>query len=360
MGQLGGSTSRGGAQQATLDVAHKLSCRYQSLTRCVAADAPLFNWLTSLYPAWCAPSGSRPPSALGWQAGRLGVPQRACPPASPPPRLLTAQPPPAPATPRLRPRRATMTGSDVYLATKLSCAELLLSGCTCSSGVRCVQRPPSPRAPHLPRACQRRVGAGGGATMTAPLHCDAHPAPHLRQACHATLLLGASGTPCCTDHHYIFPNDVTLDDTIRAAREMGIRCGGGAPACLPPCLPGVPARGGAATAGTRARPCCRRLHAEHRPACTLARFHPTRGIMTLGQSQGAARSQHLSAPAALPAGRPAHLRQRRLKHPPLNPRQALRCPGKPAELCAPRPPQAACRPTAWWSRRRRRWRTGSA
>ena len=32
---------------------------YQSLTRCVAEDSPLFNWLVSLYPAWCA-AGQRP------------------------------------------------------------------------------------------------------------------------------------------------------------------------------------------------------------------------------------------------------------------------------------------------------------
>ncbi|KAL4422529.1 hypothetical protein ABPG75_008726 [Micractinium tetrahymenae] len=93
---------------------------YQSLTRCIAQDSPLFNWLVALYPAW-----------------------------------------------------ATMTGGDAYISAKLAMAELLLSGCTCTS-----------------------------------------------------------------DHLYIYPNDVTLDDTIRAARDIGMR------------------------------------------------FHPTRGIMTLGKSRG--------------------------------------------------------------------------
>lgn len=93
---------------------------YQSLTRCIAQDSPLFDWLVALYPAW-----------------------------------------------------ATMTGDDVHCASKLAMAELLLTGCTTSS-----------------------------------------------------------------DHLYVFPNNVTLDDSIRAAREIGIR------------------------------------------------FHPTRGIMTLGKSKG--------------------------------------------------------------------------
>ena len=78
---------------------------YQSLTRVLAQDCDLFEWLQTLYPIWT----------------------------------------------RLR-------GEHVYTAAKLAMAELLLSGCTTSS-----------------------------------------------------------------DHHYIFPNDVRLEDEIRAAQEIGIR-----------------------------------------------------------------------------------------------------------------------------------------
>ncbi len=78
---------------------------FQSLTRVIAQDCELFDWLGALYPIWS----------------------------------------------RLR-------GEDVYVAAKLALAELLLSGCTTAS-----------------------------------------------------------------DHHYIFPNDVQLEDEIRAAQEMGIR-----------------------------------------------------------------------------------------------------------------------------------------
>lgn len=78
---------------------------FQSLTRVLAQDEELFNWLQTLYPIW---SGLR--------------------------------------------------GRHLYIATKLAVAELLLSGCTTAS-----------------------------------------------------------------DHHYIYPNDVQLEEQIRAAQEMGIR-----------------------------------------------------------------------------------------------------------------------------------------
>lgn len=78
---------------------------YQSLTRVLAQDNELFDWLVTLYPIW-----------------------------------------------------ARLTSEAVYVSAKLAIAELMLSGCTTSS-----------------------------------------------------------------DHLYIFPNDVRLDDEIRAAQEMGIR-----------------------------------------------------------------------------------------------------------------------------------------
>lgn len=78
---------------------------FQSLTRALAQDCELFDWLAALYPIW-----------------------------------------------------ARLRGEHVYTAAKVAIAELLLSGCTTAS-----------------------------------------------------------------DHHYIFPNDVQLEDEIRAAAEMGIR-----------------------------------------------------------------------------------------------------------------------------------------
>jgi 8-oxoguanine deaminase len=77
----------------------------QSLTRVIAQDNELFDWLTTLYPIW-----------------------------------------------------AGLRGEHIYMASRLAMAELMLSGCTTSS-----------------------------------------------------------------DHLYIYPNDSTLDDQIRAAQEIGIR-----------------------------------------------------------------------------------------------------------------------------------------
>jgi cytosine/adenosine deaminase-related metal-dependent hydrolase len=78
---------------------------YQSLTRCIAQQDELFDWLRTLYPIW-----------------------------------------------------ARMNGEAVYVSAKLAMAELMLSGCTTSS-----------------------------------------------------------------DHLYIYPNDVQIDDEIRAAQEIGMR-----------------------------------------------------------------------------------------------------------------------------------------
>lgn len=77
----------------------------QSLTRCIAQDKELFDWLVTLYPIW-----------------------------------------------------ANLRGQHIYTSAKLAMAELILSGCTTSS-----------------------------------------------------------------DHLYIYPNDATLDDQIRAAQEIGMR-----------------------------------------------------------------------------------------------------------------------------------------
>ena len=78
---------------------------FQSLTRVIAQECELFDWLRALYPIW---SGLR--------------------------------------------------GEDLYIAAKLALAELMLSGCTTAS-----------------------------------------------------------------DHHYLYPNDVQLEDEIRAAEEIGMR-----------------------------------------------------------------------------------------------------------------------------------------
>ena len=78
---------------------------FQSLTRCLAQDHELFDWLRTLYPIW-----------------------------------------------------ARLRGGDIYASARLAMVELMLSGCTTSS-----------------------------------------------------------------DHLYLYPNDVTLEDEIRAAQELGLR-----------------------------------------------------------------------------------------------------------------------------------------
>lgn len=147
-----------------------------------------------------------------------------------------------------------MTGQDVYLATKLSCAELLLSGCTCSSGT---------------------VGAllQAGTLLLWP----ACSLPHL---------------PCASpaDHHYIFPNDVTLDDTIRAAREMGIRCGRAARGRGSDGAACVDAEGAlrVCACGPKQQESNAHMLIFMAMLLVFSRFHPTRGIMTLGKSKGEA------------------------------------------------------------------------
>lgn len=100
-------------------------------------DSPLFNWLVSLYPAW-----------------------------------------------------ATMTGRDVYLASKLAMAELLLSGCTCSSGA-VHHTSAAPHCCHLDSILtlpskQGWAGTGDAVlpksfslphTAPLPLQCPTHPKP---------------------------------------------------------------------------------------------------------------------------------------------------------------------------------------
>ena len=70
-------------------------------------------------------------------------------------------------------------------------------------------------------------------------HCLLHQGQDVYVACKLAMAeLILSGCTTTSDHLYIYPNDVKIEDSIRAAREIGIR------------------------------------------------FHPTRGAMTLGKSQG--------------------------------------------------------------------------
>lgn len=97
---------------------------------------------------------------------------------------------------------------------------------------------------HLYQTLTRAVGTGAGRglfdwlKLLYPIWGEMDA-----EAAHVSALLGLSelmlsGATCVADHLYLFPNDVRLDDTIQAARQLGVR------------------------------------------------FHPTRGSMSLGESAG--------------------------------------------------------------------------
>ena len=107
---------------------------------------------------------------------------------------------------------AAAQGHDAYISSKLAMRQPIISGCTCSSH-------------HL------YIPAHGIASLTLS-HCricklnnktrlwiaaaqghDAYISSKL-----AMVELIMSGCTCSSDHLYIYPNDVCLEDTIRAAR----------------------------------------------------------------------------------------------------------------------------------------------
>ncbi len=97
---------------------------------------------------------------------------------------------------------------------------------------------------HLYQTLTRSIGTAGGKslfdwlTMLYPIWAQMDAAAVYTSAKLGLAELLLSGATTVADHLYLFPNDVKLDDEIRAARELGVR------------------------------------------------FHPTRGSMSLGQSQG--------------------------------------------------------------------------
>ena len=143
----------------------------------------------------------------------------------------------------LRDHCIEMVGSSAQVRARIAADDLLIAQCIDASG--CVVIPGLVNCHHhLYQTLTRSIGTAEGKSLFDWLQAlypvwgqmDA-------EAVYVSARLGLvelmlSGATTVADHLYLFPNDARLDDEIRAARELGVR------------------------------------------------FHPTRGSMSLGQSQG--------------------------------------------------------------------------